>query len=204
MEPVSSKARELLGSRGPIRLHLGSGLSPINDPDTLNVDLIALPGVDVVADLNKPLKLLTDNSVIEVKTRHTLEHIREFLPLMGELHRVCRPDAELEIVVPHFSNPYFFSDPTHVRSFGLYTMHYLCPEDEQPGRRRVASFYSESRFRLVRTRIDFYRTGLLDRLLVPVIRALTNLNFHSQEVYERRFCWLWPAWQIKYTLRVVK
>lgn len=204
MRALSSKADTLIASGGPLRLHLGSGRSPSSDPDTLNVDLVELPGVDILADLNEPLDLLRSDSVSEVKTRHTFEHIREFLPLMGELHRVCRSKAQIEIVVPHFSNPYFYSDPTHVRSFGLYTMHYFCDESEQIGTRKVASFYTGSRFRLISTRIDFYRTNPLDRVFVPIIKGLVNLSFKTQEIYERRFCWLWPAWQLKYTLEVIK
>jgi hypothetical protein len=33
----------------------------------------------------------------------------------------------IEIIVPHFSNPHYYSDPTHVRFFGLYTMSYSKP-----------------------------------------------------------------------------
>lgn len=82
---------------------------------------MALPGVDIQADLNEPLDLLPDGSVEAVHCRHLLEHIDRLLHLLDELHRVVRPGGEIDIRVPHFSNPYGYSDPTHVRFFGLYS-----------------------------------------------------------------------------------
>jgi len=186
-----------LDNNTPIKLHLGAGNN--QREGYYNVDLVELTNIDIVADLNLALNLLPDNSVSAIYSRHTLEHIDNLMGLMTELHRVCQPGALIEIIVPHFSNPYFYSDPTHVRPFGLYTMHYFLDTLEQPGR-KVPSFYTSTRFRLTNIRIDFYRTSLLDRLTVPIIRYLVNKNFNTQEIYERRFVWLWPAWQIQYTL----
>ena len=201
MEIVNQQLLEDLEEGVPIKLHLGAGGTALEG--YYNVDIVNLPGTDVVADLNDSLDKIPDNVASEVYTRHTLEHIDNFIGLMGELHRICRSDAELKIVVPHFSNPYYYSDPTHVKNFGLYTMHYFMDEGEQPGR-KVPSFYTGIRFSLLDLRIDFYRTSLFDRLLVPLIRGLVNYNFLSQEIYERRWVWIMPAWQINYHLRPIK
>src|SRR5262249_45053991 len=120
-----------------LRLNLGSGQTSL--PGFYNVDQFGLPGVDIQADLNEPLSALPDNCVDEVYCRHGIEHISRFLELLAELHRVSRPDARIEIIVPHFSNPYGYSDPTHVRFFGLYSFYYFCDEADQP-RRKVPSF----------------------------------------------------------------
>ena len=119
---------------------------------------------------------------------------------MKEIYRICRDDAEIYIIAPHFSNPYYYSDPTHVRPFGLYTMHYFMDKNDQPIR-KVADFYANVKFHVVYSRIDFYRVSLFDRITVPFIRYLVNLNFLSQDIYERRWSWSIPAWQIKYILR---
>lgn len=197
MKLINPRVKADLDDNIPIGLHLGAGEMHI--AGHYNVDLVELPGIDIVADLNSTLDLLPDNSVNSIYTRHTFEHIDNFIGLMAELHRVCSSDATITIVVPHFSNPYYYSDPTHVRSFGLYSMHYFMEKTEQPGR-RVPAFYTGTRFSLISTRIDFYRTSLLDRLLVPIIRYLVNFNFSTQEFYERRWIWLYPAWQIQYVI----
>src|SRR5262245_6415565 len=106
-----------------LRLDLGGGKRRMEG--FYAVDLLPLEGIDIVADLNQPLSALPDNSVSQIVTRHTLEHISNLLPLMSELHRVTKADGRIEIVVPHFSNPYTYSDPTHVRFFGFYTFFYF-------------------------------------------------------------------------------
>lgn len=198
MKLVNPQIKVDIFNNKPLMIHLGSGGS--KHPGFYNLDLLELPDVDISADLNKPLDLIPDNSVISVYTRHTLEHIDNFIGLMAELHRICRSDAEIHIIVPHFSNPYHYSDPTHVRPFGLYTMHYFIDKDDQPGR-KVPDFYKDIRFHLTYVRIDFYRTSLFDRIVVPLIRALVNFNFSTLEMYERRWVWRFPAWQIHYILR---
>jgi len=123
----------------PVKLNLGGGLRPLHGHYLL--DLVDLPGVDAQADLNQPLDKLPTGSVEAVHCRHLLEHIDNFLPLLEELHRVVRPGGEIDIRVPHFSNPYGYSDPTHVRFFGLYSFYYFADDRDQP-RRKVPAFYS--------------------------------------------------------------
>src|SRR4051812_23872522 len=84
----------------PLRLNLGCGRRP--RPGFYGVGRVALPGVDVVADLNEPLAELPDGCVAEVYTRHTLEHVERLLELLAEVHRVTAAGGRVEVVVPHF------------------------------------------------------------------------------------------------------
>ena len=200
MKIINEKLIEELGSGKGIKLHLGSG--PVVKKGFYNLDLFALDSIDIVADMNQPLDLIPDNSVSCVYTQHALEHIKNLQGLMQELSRICCSDAIITIVVPHFSNPYYYSDPTHIRPFGLYSMSYFVNEEDQLFKRKVPAYYTNTRFKLLDTRLFFYRTSLIDRILVPIIRFIVNLNNSTKEIYERRWPWLYPAWQIKYTLRV--
>src|SRR5205823_4515531 len=94
----------------PLKLNLGSGRRSL--AGFYNVDLVALPEVDALADLNEPLTELPNDSVDAIYCRHTLEHVDNLLGALAEFHRVTRPGGTIEIVVPHFSNPNFYSDPT--------------------------------------------------------------------------------------------
>lgn len=109
------------------KLNLGCGRD-LKD-GWINLDAVALPGVDVVADLARcattPLPF-EDGSIDEFLLSHLLEHIPEPLPLMQELWRVARPGAKMVIKVPHGGHDDAWTDPTHVRpyfarSFGYFS-----------------------------------------------------------------------------------
>jgi predicted SAM-dependent methyltransferase len=82
----------------PLRLHLGSGSVRLDG--WTNVDIQALPGVDVVADVTKGLHF-TDVEAIFA------EHFLEHLPLAGalfflqEAHRVLVPGGWLRLSTPN-------------------------------------------------------------------------------------------------------
>ena len=127
MKIVNNKILEDLRNGTPLSINLGSGLTSKNGYYSL--DIVNHVGIDIIADINEPLELIPDGSVNRVYTHHVLEHIENFIGLMRELNRIISDDGEIEIVVPHFSNVYGFSDPTHCRFFGLYSMYYFSPDE---------------------------------------------------------------------------
>lgn len=108
------------------RLHLGCGRSPL--AGWVNLDSARLPGVDVVADLDEcrrtPLPF-PDEAFEEFLGRHVLEHLREPLAFMQELHRVARPGARAVFHLPYGSSDDAFEDPTHVRPYFLNSFMYF-------------------------------------------------------------------------------
>ena len=88
--------------------------------------------------------------------------------------------------------------------FGLYTMNYFVEPELQPKVRRVPCFYTPTRFRMESVKIGFYREGLLDKILYPLIKGFTNAGPWTQDFYERRLCSLFHARQITYRMRPVK
>lgn len=198
MKILNPEVEAVLKTRQCLCLNLGSGSRKV--PGFFNVDHLPLPGVDILADLNEPLDALPDGCVAAVHSRHTLEHIDNFLPLMAELHRVCRFDAELEIIVPHFSNPYGYSDPTHVRFFGLYSFFYFCEEKDQP-QRKVPNFYTSFRFRVKSVRLNLLKETWLDKVARTILQPLANRNIAWQDWYERRLCRWMPVSDIHYVLQ---
>jgi len=181
----------------PVKLNLGAGKRPL--PGFYSVDLECLPGVAAQADLNQPLDLIPDHSVETIHTRHTLEHVANLLPLMGELHRILRPGGTIEIRVPHFSNPYGYSDPTHLRFFGLYTFYYFSEPNNQLAR-KVPSFYTHSRFRVEKVEIRLMHKSWVDKVFRAILEPLINRSSSWQDWYERRLAWIFPASEIRYHL----
>jgi len=198
---INPAVRHDLDNGLEIRLNVGSGRRRV--AGYYNLDLAQLPGVDVVADLNEPLSELPDDSVGEVYCRHVLEHVARFTELLAELHRVVTPTGRLEIVVPHFSNPYGYSDPTHVRFFGLYSFFYFCDEHDQPPR-KVPNFYSPVRFRVESVRFELMHQSWPEKVVRALLQPLINRGVGWLDWYERRLARLFPVSSVKYVLRPVK
>lgn len=93
-------------------------------PDHVNVDVVAGPGVDVVADLRQPWPW-EDGSVLEVRAFDVIEHLPSHIHTMNEMWRVLRAGGVAKIAVPTTDGTGAFQDPTHVsfwnrRSFLYY------------------------------------------------------------------------------------
>ncbi len=158
----------------------------------IGIDRVDLPAVDIVADLEQGLGFLPDHSVREIHCRSVLEHLDPFETVLREILRVLKPEGTAHIFVPHFSNPYFYSDPTHIRFFGLYTFQYFVPPELQL-RRKVPTYYSDLRLRILSQRLVF-RSSF--KFINPIKKAFGWLiNRHSllQAYYEETLCWLFPA-----------
>ncbi|MEP6939800.1 MAG: methyltransferase domain-containing protein [Rudaea sp.] len=122
-------------SSSPLRVNLGCGRNFLEG--WVNLDWKALPGVDVVADLNAcattPLPF-DDDQVDEFLLSHVIEHVPNTLAMMQELHRIARPGAIACIRVPHGNSDDAWEDPTHVRpyfpgSFGYFSQPYYWRAD---------------------------------------------------------------------------
>ncbi len=204
MRILNSKLQNDIDSEKSIKLDLGSG-GKSSKRGFYSVDHIALDGVDIVANLNEPLYLIPDNSVDYIYSRHAFEHIDNLLLLMREIYRIIKKNGSIEIVVPHFSNVFGYSDPTHVRVFGIYTMYYFCSMENQPDTRKVPAYYTDVRFKVVSLNIEFYRNAsLLDKIFANIFYRVVNHSISFQEFYERRISSLFHAWQIRYILNPEK
>lgn len=108
------------------RLNLGCGRNSI--AGWTNVDSMKLPGVDIVADLDRcgdtPLPFDAE-STDEFLLSHVIEHLRAPLPLMQELWRIAKPGAKLTIHTPYGHSDDAWEDPTHVRPYFLNSFGYF-------------------------------------------------------------------------------
>lgn len=108
------------------RLHLGCGRDI--RAGWINLDASPLPGVAVVADLDDCGKMplpLADDSIDEFFGSHVLEHLRNPLPFMQELHRIASAGAKAVFRVPYGSSDDADEDPTHMRRYFLNSFHYF-------------------------------------------------------------------------------
>jgi predicted SAM-dependent methyltransferase len=94
-----------------VRLDLACGSS--RRKGYTGVDIVALPGVDVICDLEKYPWPWADNSVDEVNCSHYIEHVTDLIAFMDELWRILKPGAKAIITAPYYSSICAWQDPTH-------------------------------------------------------------------------------------------
>lgn len=186
--------------KGPVMLDLGCGTR--KKQGSIGIDLIAHPGVDVVGDVVEVLKEFPAGSVDEIVSSHFVEHVANLETLVEQIVRVCKNGARIELVVPHFSNPYFYSDYTHRQPFGLYTFCYFAEYDRSCLKRVVPKYRSFPGLRLVSVDLCFKtsRPFYIRYLFEKVVGALFNSSRVMRELYERAFCYIWPCYELKFVL----
>ena len=114
-------------TRGEKVLHLGSGSRPL--PGSVTVDILALPGVDVVHDLDIYPWPYADASFDVVYAHNVVEHITDSVRAMEEIWRVLKPGGRVVITVPYFRSVDAFSDLTHKHFFTSQSMNTFIAND---------------------------------------------------------------------------
>jgi ubiquinone/menaquinone biosynthesis C-methylase UbiE len=185
---------------GPVSIELGCGPSKIN-ASAIGIDALDYECVDIVGDALDVLRRFPSNSVSHTYSAHFLEHLEEPDALLRELERIVSPGGELIFIVPHFSNPYFYSDYTHRSVFGLYTFSYLTTNSLF--RRTVPTYRRSNKFDLVSVDLLFHsaRPFYFRHVIKIAIGWIFNANYYLKEFYEENLCYVFPCYEIRYFLR---
>jgi predicted SAM-dependent methyltransferase len=186
-----------LYKRGSNKLDLGCGQRK-HDTSYIGIDSLDYDCVDIVGDIFEVLAAIPDSSVDGVYSSHFFEHIDGIDKLLKEIGRVMKPNCELKIVVPHFSNPYFYSDYTHRSFFGLYSFSYLA--DEKLFKRKVPKYQIESCFYISKVYLKFKSPFSIRNKLYGAYGSVINLSYYLKEFYEENFSRLIHCYQIEFTL----
>lgn len=185
---------------------LDVGCGKAKQPGAIGLDVNPFSDADVIADLNHRPWPFVSNAFGRILCRHIVEHVADLMWFMEEVHRIARPGALVEIVTPHFSNRYSFTDPTHLRHLGWRSFEHFAGgravsnpnllqrwlETQHP----IPGFYTTVRFRIKSRYLYFARpyrwTG---------IEWLAN---RFPDFYELYLAFLFPARDLYVTLEVVK
>jgi SAM-dependent methyltransferase len=188
-----SDAGERPKTHPPRILELGCGFN--KTPGAFGIDIIPGSAADLIHDLDVFPYPLADSAFHRIICRDVLEHVADFVRTMEEIWRVAAPAAVVEVVGPFMSSVNYFSDPTHRRAFTSHSFDYFIE-----GTSTFRLGYSKARFEMLRCEYDaeerrkrrkFHRW------------ALYWANRHK-DLYESRYAFLYPLYNISFDLRVVK
>lgn len=199
MRDKNGKLQALIQARGGV-LELGCGPAR-RHPEAVTVDALDFDGVDVVGDIFEVLATVPDGTVDAVHSYHFLEHVAPLDGIVRELARVLKPGGLLHTVVPHFSNPYFYSDYTHRQTFGLYSFSYL--SDDPIFRRRVPRYQVDTGLVLEDVILTFKapKPFYIRYALRRALGVLVNSSRLTQEWYEAGWTGVFPCYEIDFKVR---
>jgi len=170
-------------------LDVGCGRNKLGG--AVGIDFAVNSEADVRHDLNIYPWPLADDSFDVVLMRNVIEHLRDVVGLLEEVHRVGRPGCDVIITTPHFSSLYSYQDPTHVRHLAYDSMEYFTEDTKH------SNFYSDKRFRLAARGMDFGKS-------FPFSLIARGLFACSPRWYEKHFAFVFPANSLWFHLTVEK
>ena len=190
---------ERLADGRPVVLELGCGPRKRHEA-AIGIDALDYESVDVVGDVFDVLARVPDGVVDAVHSSHFVEHLEDPGRLIAELRRVLKVGGIVTTVAPHFSNPYYYSDYTHRRAFGLYSFSYLA--DDAIFRRRVPRYAGDTGFELVSVHLGFKAPPpfYLRYALRRILEVVVNLSAYTQEAYEAGWCYWFPCYEVEYVI----
>ena len=189
-----------LEDRSSIVLELGCG-NRKRIAAAIGIDQLDYECVDIVGDVLTVLKQFPSHCVDSIHSFHFFEHVADLRSLLAEIVRILKPGGALEVVVPHFSSPYYYSDATHRSFFGLYTFDYF--SEKTIFSRKVPTYGTPLSLEV--TKVDlvfksprpFYGRYAIKKLM----GSLFNSCNYMRELYEENFCYLFPCYEVHYWLR---
>lgn len=182
---------------GCVVLELGPGERKWH-PHSIGVDILGKDTVDYICDLSKGFPFAKDCSIDLIYASHFLEHIDNISFFLGEVNRVLRKGGKMLGVVPHFSNPYFYSDYTHKNFWGLYTILYFSKDSYFA--RVVPSYYNSLDFKVNRIRLEFRSPFFVRNLFKKILTKVVNSSKYMQELYEELFSGVIPCYEIHFEI----
>jgi hypothetical protein len=184
---------------------LDVGCGQAKRPGAVGIDSNPRSVADILHDLDRVPWPLEPDSFNHIVCSHIVEHVVDLVCFMEEIHRVAQAGATVEIVTPHFSSRYSYTDPTHRRHFSLFSLDYFVEQSRiRPSlvsrafetQSPLATFYSTARFAKRRAHLRFGRPFRLTG-----IQWLANRFPYFYEAY---LAFVLPARDVYFTLQVVK
>lgn len=132
-----------------MNLSIGAGMKRY--ADTVHLDRIQLPGIDVVWDLKNLPMPFKDAEFDNIIAEDIIEHIEDVIALMEDCWRILKLSGKINIRTTNWRYEQAYRDPTHRHFFTMESFDFFCPETEVW---KKYSWYSTARFKKLEVRED--------------------------------------------------
>jgi ubiquinone/menaquinone biosynthesis C-methylase UbiE len=156
----------------------------------IGLDIVKLPGVDVVHNLEKFPWPFKKNEFDYIYANNVLEHLTDIIKPIEELHRIIKNHGILHILVPIYPSINMFVDPTHKSFFTHKTFDYFTDSHQM-------AYYSNAKFQIVEKKI------LFNKWIHPIMN-LVNKSKIIEKIYFASFCHIIPPSVMEIKLRALK
>ena len=160
-------------------LDLGCGKNKY--PDSIGADISLNSDADIICNLNGRVFPFKDDSFDGVISKQVFEHLQDVEHTLREIHRISKDKAKIIIEVPHFSCYLSYGDPTHRRTFSVFSFDKIA---------------LGCNFRILVKKITFHRAF-----------RRYKINFLANKFargYERFWAFIFPAEHLHFEFEVVK
>lgn len=186
--------KENLFGEGKKALHIGSGKKRL--PGSITIDILDLPGVDVVHNLDLMPWPFGDNEFDLIFAHSVFEHLEDQIAILEEMHRILKPGGRIVITVPHFRCTDAFTDSTHTHFFTTQSMDYYLDDLEN----KLANFeYTKKRYK----KIGFW-FGWPQPSSNPLVNLFKAYIKRHPRFYDSHISLLFPLKIIIWELEVIK
>ena len=168
-----------------MKLDIGCGNNK-KSPEYVGIDSNK---ADIILDVCKQPLPFGNNSIEEIYSRHTIEHLSDFDFFLNECHRVLKPSGLLHLEYPHFTD-YRSHFPRHLHQYSGTIMDFHDKES------KVVKSKYEPFFKIIEKRIFTFRT-----LFLPHTYIISKIAWYYPDFYERYLCYIVPAYNVRLKCR---
>lgn len=147
----------------------------------IGIDIDTNSSADIIFDLDKFPYPIRDNCIDLIISKHTFEHLKDPIRTLKEMYRIMKPSGEIKIEVPHFSS---------YTAYGIGHKHIFT-------HREAVRMVEESiNCRIEQATITFYKSFRTFGIMYLANKYPIN--------YERFWTYIFPAENIKITIKIIK
>ncbi len=173
-------------------LHIGPGKKVL--AGAVGIDVLNLPEVDIVHNLNVVPWPFSKNEFDLIFAHNVFEHLDDLVGVMEEMWRILKPGGRLVITVPYFRSTDAFTDPTHRHFFTSRSLDYFIDAKTLAG-----YAYTEKKF----SKKGFW-FGWPQDSRNPLVRVCKYLIHKYSKFYDSYLSLLFPMKIIVWELEVIK